>query len=543
MKNMIRISSLKLEINHNENDILNAAAEKLRSDPADITALKIVKKSLDARDKGSIHWNYIIDVSVKNEAHILKSFKNNRNITMADNTVYKLPRQGTQPPAARPCITGSGPAGLFCTYFLAKEGYRPVLIEQGEPVAQRLKTAEKFWKEGILNPSSNIQFGEGGAGTFSDGKLNTGVSDKSGRIRLVLETFVENGAPEEILYSNRPHIGTDILSKVVENMRNRIIGWRGEVLFNTKFVDFAMRNGKLISIALESRNEVIIKPCTALILAPGNSARDTFAMLESMGVDIEAKAFAAGVRTVHLKEDINRAMYGPGYDSSLPPADYRLTYKAKDGRGVYTFCMCPGGYVVNSSSEEECLCINGMSLSKRDGKYSNSAVVVTVSPEDTGADKDPMLGIEFQRELERKAYKEGAGFIPVQRLGDFKERSADKNASLNMQEAFKGAAGYADINRILPEYICSDIKEAFDEFGKKIKGFDDPDTLLCAVESRTSCPIRIKRDEHFESNIKGIFPAGEGAGYAGGITSSAIDGIKVFEEIYSRYAPEINANF
>lgn len=535
---MIRITSLKLNIGHNENDLKDAVLKKLRLSDDDISGFRIVKKSLDARDKENICWNYIIDAEVKNEAGVLKALKNNRNINRAADTQYILPPKGKDKLPSRPCIIGSGPAGLFCAYFLAKEGYRPVLIEQGQCVEDRMKTVKKFWEENCLNPLSNVQFGEGGAGMFSDGKLHTGVNDKYGRNRAVLETFVQNGAPEEILYINRPHIGTDVLAKVIINMRKSIAGWGGEVLFNTKFVDFAKSDGRLISIALEKGNEILIRPCSVLVPALGHSARDTFYMLGSMGLDIEAKAFAVGVRAEHKQEDINRAMYGDNYKElykdELPPADYKLTYRAKDGRGVYSFCMCPGGYVVNASSEEGALCTNGMSYSNRDGKNANSAIIVTVSPEDTGADKDPTAGIEFQRELERKAYGKGNGLIPCQRLEDFNLLRCSAGFGRILPET-KGRTEFADINRILPDYICSDIREAFEAFGKKIRGFDDPDTILSAVESRTSSPIRILRDNNFESNIKGIFPAGEGAGYAGGIVSSAIDGIKVFEEIYRRY--------
>lgn len=536
---MIRITSLKLNIGHSEKDLKEAVLKKLRLTVENITDCTIVKKSLDARDKENICWNYIIDAEVKNEESVLRIFKNNRNISRAADTRYVLPQKGRDKLPSRPCVIGSGPAGLFCAYFLAKEGYRPVLIEQGQCVEDRVNTIKRFWDENSLNPLSNVQFGEGGAGTFSDGKLNTGVNDKNGRNRIVLETFIQNGAPEEILYMNKPHIGTDVLAKVIVNMRKSIAGWGGDVLFNTKFVDFAKKDGRVISIALEKEREILIRPCSVLVLALGHSARDTFYMLGGMGLDIEAKAFAVGIRAEHKQEDINRAMYGDNYrelyKDGLPPADYKLTYRAKDGRGVYTFCMCPGGYVVNASSEEGALCVNGMSYSKRDGENANSAIIVAVTPEDTGADKDPMAGIEFQRELERKAYEKGKGLIPCQRLEDFSQLQCSDRFGRIIPES-KGRTEFADINRILPDFICSDIREAFEAFGKKIRGFDDPDTVLSAVESRTSSPIRILRDSNLESNIKGIFPAGEGAGYAGGIVSSAIDGIKVFEEIYRRYS-------
>lgn len=537
--NMIRISSLKLNPSHSKDDLTGAVSRKLRLNECDIKELKIVKKSLDARDKSNIFWNYIVDIETENEEKILREFKNDRNICRAGKKEYVLPAQGKEPLKERPCIIGSGPAGLFCAYFLARYGYRPVLIEQGQCVEERIKTAEKFWKEGCLNPRSNVQFGEGGAGTFSDGKLTSGVKDTAGRKRLVLETFVENGAPEEILYLNKPHIGTDILSEVVSSMRNKIISWKGEVLFNTRFIDLAARDNELISIALECDDKIFIRPCTALVLAPGHSCRETFYMLKDLGLNIEAKAFAVGVRCEHPQEEINRAMYGENYrllyKDALPPADYKLTYKAKDGRGVYSFCMCPGGYVVNSSSEEGALCINGMSYSKRDSGVANSAIVVSVSPEDTNSLEDPMNGIRFQEMIERAAFKETGGLIASQRLCDFKSGTLSKDPDGPVFSRTKGRARSADLNKILPDFISSDIKEAFGGFAHKIKGFDNDNVIVSAPETRTSCPVRILRDEHFESNIKGIFPAGEGAGYSGGITSSAIDGIKIFEEIFRRF--------
>lgn len=536
---MIRISAIKLKADHNKEDLLRAVSAALHVKPSEILELKIVKKSLDARKKNNIVWNYIADARLKDETRVLKALKSNKNISPAQEKTYVLPPAGSSFLTERPCVVGSGPAGLFCAYFLAKKGFKPLLIEQGEPVEERKKTAEKFWAENTLDPLSNIQFGEGGAGTFSDGKLNTGVNDKNGRNRVVLETFVSNGAPEDILYLNKPHIGTDVLITVVRSMRNRILSWGGEVFFNTRFIDFNTdKEGRLSSIILEKDGISREQPCRDLVLACGHSARDTFYMLRRKGVFITAKAFAVGLRAEHSQEKINQAMYGKDYralyGNCLPPADYKLTYQAKDGRGVYSFCMCPGGYVVNASSEPGLLCVNGMSYSRRDGANANSAIVAAVSPEDTGADLDPMKGIEFQRDLERKAFEAGGGRIPAQRLGDFVDKVPSRDLN-GITVSTKGSIFPSDLNLILPGSICADIKEAFSSFGRKIKGFDDPDTMLYGTESRTSCPIRILRNEAFESNIKGIFPCGEGAGYSGGIVSSAMDGIKVFEEIYSRY--------
>ena len=537
---MIRITGLKLNIRHGQEDIINAVSKKLRLNPSEIKHFEIVKKSLDARDKENIRWNYIVDVSAENEELLLKKFKNSRFAGPAKKEEYSLPDAGKEHLPSRPYIIGSGPCGLFCAYFLAKEGFKPVLIERGQTVKERIKTAEKFKKENILDPESNILFGEGGAGTFSDGKLYSGVNDKKGRIRLVLETFAENGAGEEILYLNKPHIGTDLLCGVISNMRKRMTDWGGQVIFDTRLCDLYHKDNKLVSIALESRDQILIKPCGILVLAIGHSARDTFYMLKDQGLKMEPKPFAVGLRAEHLQEDINKAMYGKDfrekYGSLLPPADYKLTYKAKDKRSVYSFCMCPGGYVINSSSEEGGLCVNGMSYSKRDSENANSAIVVSIGPGDMGNEDDPLKGIRFQKSLEERAYKEGGGAVPVQRLGDFINNTYSPGPFSGPSPLCESPVKSANLNRILPDYICADIKEAFEYFGKKIEGFDSPDTVLSAVESRTSSPVRILRDEHFESNIKGIFPGGEGAGYSGGIMSSAIDGIKIFEEIYSRYS-------
>ncbi|MBR5931504.1 MAG: FAD-dependent oxidoreductase [Lachnospiraceae bacterium] len=542
---MIRISQVQLPVDHTQAQLESSICKKLRVNENAIESIKysIVKRSLDARNKDNITYNYVIDVTVDNEKNILEACRKSKTISWVQEKRYSLPVRGQDLMSIRPYVIGSGPAGLFAAYFLAEHGYKPILIERGESVEKRTVRIHEFLdSDQPLNVDSNVQFGEGGAGTFSDGKLTTGVNDPKGRNRLVLQTFIDNGAPEEILYQNKPHLGTDLLCRIIKNMRKKIIKNGGEVVFNTKFVGFSSSNGQLDSIKLEStykgRKHIMEVDCNNLILAIGHSARDTFRALYEQKIHMEQKAFAVGVRIEHSQEAINKAQYGENYlekyGALLPVADYKLTARTKDGRSVYTFCMCPGGYVINSSSEENRLCVNGMSFSQRDGENANSAIVVSITPDDYASSDNPLEGVEFQRMLEENAYKAAGGKIPVQLLKDFVEGNVSDHFG-SVYPNCLGNCDFADINTILPDYICDAIKESLDSFDKTIKGFADPEAVLSAVESRTSSPVRIVRDEHFESNIKGIFPCGEGAGYAGGITSAAMDGIKVFEEIYSRY--------
>ena len=414
--------------------------------------------------------------------------------------------------------------------MLAKKGYRPLIIERGEDIKNRVKTVEKFWKEGILNPNSNVQFGAGGAGTFSDGKLNTTSKDKHFRNKEILKTFVKHGAPKEILYINKPHIGTDILRNVIQNMIDEIIKMKGEIRYNTCLTDINIKNNKLTSIKIN--DETI--PCENLILALGHSSRDTFEMLLKKGLNITSKPFAIGIRLQHTQKLINKSQYKKE-NPLLPPASYKLTYQTSKKRGVYSFCMCPGGYVVNASSEKNMLAINGMSNYKRDTENANSAIIVTISKEDFG--NEPLDGIKFQRKLEKKAYEIGKGKIPTQLFKDFINNKSSTNLG-NIKPIFKGKYELTNIRDILPEYITESLIEAIKYFDTKIKGFAQDDTLLSAIESRTSSPIKIIRDENYTSNIKGIYPCGEGAGYAGGIMTSANDGIKVAEQIIKTYKPK-----
>lgn len=530
---MIRLRQVQIGIKEdNIENILRKCSKKLNINQNNIINYQIRKKSLDARKKPNLYYSYEIDIEVENERKILSKIKSN-DIFQASKEEYKLEISGKEELKTRPVIIGSGPCGMFCAYLLAESGYKPIIIERGEKVEDRVKTIEEFWTTGNLKENSNVQFGEGGAGTFSDGKLNTLVKDTNYRQRKVLETFVKHGAPEEILYLNKPHIGTDILRKVIKSMREEIISNGGEFKFNECLTDIKIENNKLTEI--EINNNKWLKT-NLLVLAIGHSARDTFKMLYEKKLDMMAKPFAVGIRIQHPQDMINKSQYGEENYSILPPANYKLTYTSSKKRGVYTFCMCPGGYVVNSSSEENKLAINGMSNYKRESKNANSAVIVTVTPNDFGS--HPLAGIEFQRKLEMSAYKEGNGKVPIQLYKDFKEDKTSTKLK-EVEPIIKGNYSLGNINNILPKYITESLIEGIDYFNTKIKGYNRDDAILAAVESRTSSPVRIIRNEQFESNIKGILPAGEGAGYAGGITSAAIDGIKIAEQIAKTYKRSI----
>lgn len=521
---MIRVRQVKVLITEEEK-LLEKVSKKLKIKKNDIKTLEIKKKSIDARQK-DIYYVYEVDVAVKNEKSILK--KNLKDVSLAPIEKYQFPSPGKVELKTPPIIVGMGPAGLFCAYLLAEHGYRPIIIERGEKVEERVKTVEKFWQEGLLNVESNVQFGEGGAGTFSDGKLNTLVKDKAHRGKKAFEIFVKNGAPKEIMYVNKPHIGTDILRDVVKNMREEIIKNGGKIYYQTKLSDIKVEDNKIVEIEVNNKEKI---PCKTLILAIGHSARDTFEMLYKKGLAISKKPFAVGLRISHPQEMINQDQYKENAQY-LPNAEYKLTYQSKNKRGVYTFCMCPGGYVVNASSEEGLLAVNGMSNHKRDTNNANSAIIVTIKEEDL--EDHPLAGIKFQRELEQMAYQLGHGKIPIQLYQDFKENK--KSTSLGKVEAiFKGEYELTNLNQLFKKEITDSLIEGINYFGTKIKGFDRPDAILAGVESRTSSPVRIKREEDGVSNIQGIYPIGEGAGYAGGITTSAMDGIKTAELIAKKY--------
>lgn len=589
---MLRISQLKLKIDQKETEGAKASALKeklarkaaglLRIPVQDIISVEILRQSIDARKKPELFYIYTVDVQIRNEDKVIKAVHKRggagNQVEKAAPGRYRFPGSGTKEQAFPTVIAGMGPAGLFCGYFLALHGYRPVLLERGKKVEERQRDVEAFWESGVLNPASNVQFGEGGAGTFSDGKLNTLVKDKDGRNRAVLETLVRFGAKESILYEAKPHIGTDGLSLVVKAMREEIIRLGGTVRFESQVTDIRMEENRVKSVIINGGEELF---CGQLVLAVGHSARDTFSMLYDRAVPMEAKAFAVGFRVEHPQKMINFSQYGMENPGGLGAAPYKVTARTSMGRGVYSFCMCPGGYVVNASSEEGHLAVNGMSYSGRGGSNANSAVIVAVTPEDYGS-RHPLAGVAFQRELERRAFLLGGGKIPIQRYGDFRrcvERTGlegmeaeDAHAmSSNAEDAgaagskaedteamgcsvkdtgaagskvqdalqpqCKGACAWADISSILPEECSAAFLEGMEAFGRQIAGFDRPDAILSGVESRTSSPVRIHRDESLQSAVRGLYPCGEGAGYAGGITSAAMDGIRVAEAIASEYAP------
>lgn len=522
---MIRVRQIKVSIK--SNNIVDGLCHKLGVKKNDIKDYFILKRSIDARDKNNILFVYEVGVSLDKriEKKLLKRKSN--DILLLDDLSYKYEVTGSMKLKDRPVIVGSGPCGLFCAYCLAEAGFRPIILERGEKVEDRVNTVNDFFDKGIFNSNSNVQFGEGGAGTFSDGKLNTLVKDKLNRGRHIFEIFVECGAPEEILYDSHPHIGTDVLRSVIVNIRKKIISMGGEFRYNSCITDLVIMNDKVCGVLV---NDSYTIDAEVVVLAIGHSSRDTFYMLNDKGIKMKAKNFAVGVRIEHPREMIDHNQYGDSA-SILGSASYKLTYNTSDGRGVYSFCMCPGGFVVNASSEKEMLVVNGMSNYKRDGKNSNSAIVVTVGPKDFG--DDVFSGIEFQRKLESLAYKSGNGLIPVQLFKDFCDNKVSKSFGEYTPNT-KGGYSFSDLNLVLPSYVCNSLKEGINYFGKKINGFNRDDAILLGVESRTSSPVVIERDENFEA-ISGLYPAGEGAGYAGGITTAAIDGVKVFESIIKKY--------
>ncbi len=559
IKSILRLNNVTLSEKSVCKKESDGGTKKARKDSGSCTYYEIMRRSVDARKKPELYFVYTVDVEADNPKAVLKRVKS-RKVQLVEKREYKFPYDNAntgmevfstdkakQPLV--PVIVGSGPAGLFCGLMLARAGCCPVILERGEAVEQRTKTVDTFWKTGKLNEQSNVQFGEGGAGTFSDGKLNTLIRDPDGKIRFVLEEFVRAGASPEILYHHKPHIGTDVLVGVVRNIRKEIESLGGQVCFNSCLTGLeragqpdgdwekvpyhapsdggGSRHTPVYRLMINGGERQILTKC--LVLAIGHSARDTFAMLHDFGLSMQPKAFATGLRMEHRQAVINDAMYGEDCPYELGAAPYKVTHKCEDGRGVYSFCMCPGGYVVNASSEEEMLAVNGMSYSDRGSLNANSAIVVTVSPEDYQAD-GPLSGMEFQRRLERAAYECGKGKIPVQRFEDFCTDEMTKHfGTVTPQQ--KGACSMANLRTILPEQLNKALIEGIHAFGEKMRGFDDPDALLSGVESRTSSPVRILRDETYQTEEGGIFPCGEGAGYAGGITSAAVDGIRVAEAV------------
>lgn len=560
---VLRISELKLNPSHTKKELEQEIRKILRiqGKPLDY---EIIRRSVDARKKPDLWYVYTIDVTVEKPQSLLKRI-HNKKVTLVDKKEYQFPSGGKttkNPEKLRPVIVGSGPSGLFCALMLARAGLCPIILERGEAVEQRIDSVNHFWETGQLNPESNVQFGEGGAGTFSDGKLNTLIKDPEGKIRFVLKEFVHLGADEEILYHHKPHIGTDVLVHIVRNIRNEIISLGGEFRFNSCLTGICVENSNVghldtaDSVGIQDSDEKYTVNSTRtagryslsvnhvddtlhtdhLVLAIGHSARDTFQMLYESGLPMQAKAFAVGFRIEHPQKFIDDAMYGKDCPYEMDAAPYKLTHKCENGRGVYSFCMCPGGYVVNASSEPGLTAVNGMSYSGRGSENANSAIVVTITPEDYEADH-PLSGVDFQRRIEKAAYACGNGKIPVQRFEDFCENTASAEPGTIIPQC-KGVYAAANLRSILPDTLNESIIEGIHAFGKKIPGFDCPDALMSGAESRTSSPVRILRDDTCQSILTGIYPCGEGAGYAGGITSAAVDGIRVAETVYKNIYEE-----
>ena len=522
---MLKVSNIAVSLD--EKDYAKVIANTLNIRKSQVKNVKIAKKAVDARRKNKVHFNMGFTFEYVDEDQLLKT--HSKQVSKVKEYHYDKLTPNNQ----TIMVVGSGPAGLFCAYNLARSGQKVILIEQGKCVDERKKDIDTYLETGKLNTQSNVQFGEGGAGTFSDGKLTTGIKDY--RKQFVLNTFYEHGASEDILYLNKPHLGTDVLINVVKNIRKDIEKC-GDVRFETKLVDIIIEDNQLKEVVLENNEGIYKEKVDQLILAIGHSARKTYEMLYQKQLEISQKAFAVGMRIEHSQEFINKSQYGKFYDHpALKAADYKLAVHTSQKRGVYTFCMCPGGYVVNASSEAGRLAVNGMSYSGRDGQNANSAVIVTVTPEDYGTD-DVLAGMAFQRKLEEAAYRAGEGKIPVQLFGDFCEDKASE-AEGRVTPQMKGAYHWTNLRPVFPEVIADSLEEGIRSFDQKIKGYADADTVLSGVESRTSSPVRILRDETLQSSVRGLYPCGEGAGYAGGITSAAMDGLKTAEAISRVYRP------
>ena len=517
---MYRISQIKLALGEPK-EFLPKKIEKKLGNSIKIKEYKIVKESIDARDKGDIKFVYTVDFDVEQRLGARKiTLKPDpkKNLSIAPDMSYKAPEHGVRELKHRPVIAGFGPCGIFCALILAQQGYRPIVLERGKRVSERAEDVQNFWNGGALNTESNVQFGEGGAGTFSDGKLTTGIKDP--RIHKVLSEFVSAGAPEEILYKNKPHIGTDLLRDVVANIREEIIRLGGEIRFSSKLVGIDAPSGKIRAVKVQEvlNGESYMLETENLVLAIGHSARDTFRYAHELGIQMSAKPFSIGVRIEHPQKMVDEAQYGK--TKGLPPAEYKLSHRCENGRGVYTFCMCPGGEVIMSSSQDGGVVTNGMSNHKRDSGTANSGLLVDVRVSDFDGD-DALAGVDFQEKYERLAYKNGGGryAFPKTCWSNFRDGDEDAKAVIDS----------------LPSFAVESIREAMPYLGRKLKGFDDDNAVMKAVETRSSSPVRFFRDDNLQGSIKGLYPAGEGAGYAGGITSAACDGIKVAEKIIEEF--------
>lgn len=526
---MIRVQEIVLQLEEKEEKLPEQIAKKLKINVKDIKSYRIFKKAIDARKKDAIKWVYTVDLETTKDQMLLDK----KRATKTPKLAYTYVETGEEKLSHRPVVVGSGPCGMFAALILAQMGYKPVVIERGKAVEARVEDVQAFWKEGTFDPKSNVQFGEGGAGTFSDGKLTTQI--KNVRCHKVLQELAAAGAPEEITYKNKPHVGTDILQTVVKHIRQEIERLGGEYRFETCLTGFETENGILKAVELNGSERLETEVC---VLAVGHSARDTFEMLYDKAVDIEPKPFSMGMRIEHLQEWVNADQYGDATRSEyLGAAEYKLVHHCENGRAVYTFCMCPGGYVVASASEEEMVVTNGMSEYSRNGRNANSAVLVNIGPEDFGT-THPLGGMYLQREFEKLAYTLGGSNYkaPCQTVGDFLANEAS-TAYGCVVPTYEPGVHMTNLREALPSFMQDAVSEALVAFGRKMKHFAHPEALLTGFETRSSSPIRIRRHEDYMCNIKGIYPAGEGAGYAGGITSAGVDGIEVAEAIAKRYRP------
>ena len=522
---MIAVSNLKLKPGQPEENLKPLAAKALRIPENQIRTLELRKKSLDARKKDDLHWVYTVAVTVDgNEDALIKRCK---QASKTKPYHYDIPK--IEAPELRPVIVGFGPAGMFAALVLAKAGAKPIVLERGQDAVTRTKQVEAFRKGGSFDPENNVQFGEGGAGTFSDGKLSTGTHDS--RIRWVLEQFSEHGAPEHILWDAKPHIGTDVLVEVVQNIRKTVISLGGEVRFGHKLVGLETKDRILSSLQVQGPEGVYTLHTDRAILCIGHSARDTFEMLHQKQLPMEPKAFSMGVRIEQKQEALDLAQYGRERGDDLPPADYSLHVKLPDGTSAYTFCMCPGGEVFAAASEPGGVVTNGMSRSKRDGENANAALLVTLQPEDFPDQTSPLSGMYWQRELEQKAFQMGGGnyHAPAQLVGDFLNHKASSGAR-SVQPTYRPGVTWCELHELFPKRITDVLEQALPALGRKLRGFDAADNVLTAPETRSSSPVRVKRDDQLcAPTVFGLYPCGEGAGYAGGITSAAVDGMRCAE--------------